>query len=273
MPVPQEPRQATARTQPFPRGDAVVPQMIEMAPEGLSLANEGRIFTPFVGPNPTIVKPGIWGGANWPPSAYDPVQQRLYVCASSVVNGYTGGGDPNVVVPGTTPDLYNGGAIMFTRLARTGIIAALDVTTNRLAWRYRWTDQCYSGTLVTRGELLFVGRADGRLTALDLDQWYAALGIPDWRRHACPGQYVRAQRQAVRHRVFRRQCTARVGARRQRLVVRSRRNAAASTARHRGAAIDGCSGTGRHGAHGRGGRCPSGGNGRGGESGARQADL
>jgi alcohol dehydrogenase (cytochrome c) len=166
-PVPQEPRQATAPTQPFPRGDAVVPQLIEMAPEGLALVNDGRIFTPFVGSNPTIVKPGIWGGANWPPSAYDPVQQRLFVCASSVVNGYMGGGDPKVVPP-PTGELYNGGGgVMFTRLARTGIIAALDVTTNKLAWRYRWPDQCYSGTLATGGGLLFVGRADGRLTALD----------------------------------------------------------------------------------------------------------
>ena len=56
---------------------------------------------------------------------------------------------------------------MFTRLARSGIIAALDVTTNKLKWRYRWPDQCYSGTLATGGGLLFVGRADGRLTALD----------------------------------------------------------------------------------------------------------
>ena len=50
---------------------------------------------------PTIVAPGIWGGASWPPSAYDPVQQRLFVCASSVINGYTGGGDPKFVPPAT----------------------------------------------------------------------------------------------------------------------------------------------------------------------------
>jgi alcohol dehydrogenase (cytochrome c) len=166
-PVPQEPKQATAATQPFPRGDAVVPQYIDVAPEGATLVNDGRIFTPFVGKDATIVKPGIWGGANWPPSAYDPVQQLLFVCASSVVNGYTGGGDPAVVPPGSETALYNGGAVTFTRLARTGIIAAVDVTTNRLKWRYRWPDQCYSGTLSTAGGLLFVGRADGRLTALD----------------------------------------------------------------------------------------------------------
>jgi len=164
-PVPQEPRQATAKTQPFPRGEAVVPQMIEMAPEGHVLVNDGRIFTPFFGKDPTIVAPGIWGGASWPPSSYDPVQQKLYVCASSVLNGFTGG-DPTFAAP-VNGNSFLGGATTFTRVARTGIIAAVDVTTNRLAWRYQWPEQCYSGTMATAGGLLFVGRNDGRLTALD----------------------------------------------------------------------------------------------------------
>src|SRR5438105_114986 len=86
-PVPQEPRQATAATQPFPRGDAIVPQLIDIAPEGATLVNDGRIFTPFAGNDVAIVAPGIWGGASWPPSSYDPVQQRLFVCASSAING------------------------------------------------------------------------------------------------------------------------------------------------------------------------------------------
>src|SRR5688572_6841211 len=165
-PVPQEPRQKTAATQPFPRGDAIVPQFIEIAPEGHALVNDGRIFTPFVGKDPTLVAPGIWGGASWPPSSYDPVQQRLFVCASSVINGYTGGGDAKFATPADGA-AYLGGATTFTRVARTGIIAALDVTTNKLAWRYQWPEQCYSGTLATAGGLLFVGRSDGRLTALD----------------------------------------------------------------------------------------------------------
>ncbi|HEU4695011.1 MAG TPA: PQQ-binding-like beta-propeller repeat protein [Vicinamibacterales bacterium] len=165
-PVPQEPRQATAKTQPFPRGDAIVPQFIEIAPEGHALVNDGRIFTPFVGKDPTLVAPGIWGGASWPPSSYDPTQQRLFVCASSVINGFTSGGESKFVPP-TDGVAYLGGATTFTRVARTGIIAALDVTTNKLAWRYQWPEQCYSGTLATAGQLLFVGRNDGRLTALD----------------------------------------------------------------------------------------------------------
>jgi alcohol dehydrogenase (cytochrome c) len=165
-PVPQEPRQATAATQPFPRGDAVVPQHIEVAPEGFELVNDGRIFTPFVGADPTIVKPGIWGGANWPPSAYDPRAQTLFVCASSAVNGFTGGGDPNFIAPGSG-ERYLGGATAFARIARTGIVAAMDMTTNTIVWRYRWPEQCYSGMLATGGGLVFVGRNDGRLTALD----------------------------------------------------------------------------------------------------------
>ena len=80
----------------------------------------------------------------------------------------TGGGDSKFVVP-TDGVAYLGGATTFTRVARTGIIAALDVTTNKLAWRYQWPEQCYSGTLATAGGLLFVGRNDGRLTALDSD--------------------------------------------------------------------------------------------------------
>jgi quinohemoprotein ethanol dehydrogenase len=185
-PVPQEPRQATAATQPFPLGDAIVPQLIQIAPEGSALVNDGRIFTPFVGKDPTIVKPGIWGGANWPPSAYDPMQQILFVCASSVINGYAGGGERNFVAQGTG-ESYLGGATAFTRIPRTGIVAALDVTNNKLVWRYRWPEQCYSGTLVTGGGLLFVGRNDGRLTALD-----SATGRQLWEFQTGAGMHAPA---------------------------------------------------------------------------------
>jgi alcohol dehydrogenase (cytochrome c) len=186
-PVPQEPRQATAKTQPFPRGDAIVPQLIEIAPEGHALVNDGRIFTPFVGTTPTLVAPGIWGGASWPPSSYDPAQQRLFVCASSVINGFTGGGEATFVAPSGGAAAYLGGATTFTRAARTGIIAALDVTTNRIAWRYQWPEQCYSGTLATAGGLLFVGRNDGRLTALD-----SATGKQLWEFQTGAGMHAPA---------------------------------------------------------------------------------
>ncbi len=55
-PVMQEPQQHTSATQPFPVGDALVPQSIDMAPEGFDLVNEGRIFTPFT-KHPSVWKP------------------------------------------------------------------------------------------------------------------------------------------------------------------------------------------------------------------------
>ena len=48
-----------------------------------------------------------------------------------------------------------------------GIFAAVDLTTNKLAWRQQWAEMCYSGSIVTKGGLVFVGRNDGRFTALD----------------------------------------------------------------------------------------------------------
>jgi quinohemoprotein ethanol dehydrogenase len=164
-PVPQEPLQATAATQPFPRGEAIVPQAVAIAPEGIDLVNGGRIFTPFFGLDGMIVKPSLWGGANWPPSSYDPKAQTLFVCASSVVGNFKGG-DPNFAPP-AQGERYLGGIAGYAALPRTGIFAAVDMTTNTLRWRYRWNEQCYSGSLATGGGLVFVGRNDGRLTALD----------------------------------------------------------------------------------------------------------
>jgi alcohol dehydrogenase (cytochrome c) len=166
-PVPQEPRQATAATQPYPKGDAIVPQHVEIAPEGFELVNEGRIFTPFVGDKGMIVSPSLYGGANWPPSSYDPERRLLFVCASDVAGNFIGGDRDFEIAPEGQP--YYGGVVGFAPLPRTGIFAAVDVTTNELTWRFRWPDQCYSGSLATAGGLVFVGRNDGRLTALDSD--------------------------------------------------------------------------------------------------------
>ena len=165
-PVPQEPLQATAATQPYPRGDAVVPQEIEIAPEGRELVNQGRIFTPFAGEDPTIVKPGIWGGASWPPSSSTIPSNNTCSCARR----RTPAGTPAAMIrisnrPSRRPVRH--GADAGAGLPRGGIIAAMDMTTNKIVWRYRWAEQCYSGTLATGGDLLFVGRNDGRLTALD----------------------------------------------------------------------------------------------------------
>jgi len=160
-PVMQDAQQHTSPTQPFPIGDALVPQSIDMAPEGFDLVNEGRIFTPFT-KHPAVWKP--LAAVNWPPSAYDPDTHLMYICAQDSLWGAVGG-DPNYPVePGA---LYSGSVVQRFAAPRRGVFAALDVTTNRLVWREQWVDTCYSGSVVTAGGLVFVGRNDGRLTALE----------------------------------------------------------------------------------------------------------
>ena len=169
-PVPQESRQATAPTQPYPLGDAIVPQEIEIVPEGAPLIpgtgqipNHGRIFTPYW-TQEILVKPATMGGANWPPSSYDPTKHLLYVCASDRISTFVA--NPELEKPADNK-VYMGGHFGQAEANDRGIFAAVDVTTNRLAWRQSWREICYSGSIVTAGGLLFVGRSDGRLTALD----------------------------------------------------------------------------------------------------------
>jgi alcohol dehydrogenase (cytochrome c) len=168
-PVPQEPRQATSATQPYPLGDALVPQEIDIVPErergAAQLVNNGRIFTPFWTER-IMVKPASLGGANWPPSSYDPENGWLYVCATDRISTFA------VTLPLAPPvdnQPYFGGSMGGMAAPERGIFAALDLRTNRIAWRQQWRDHCYSGSVVTRGGLVFVGRSDGRLTALDKD--------------------------------------------------------------------------------------------------------
>jgi quinohemoprotein ethanol dehydrogenase len=160
-PVPQEPRQHTSPTQPFPIGDAIVPQHIDIPPEGWELVNEGRIFTPFY-KEPVLWKP--LAAVNWPPSSYDPETHWMYICASDALWGAQGGDPDYPIEPGA---LYSGSVVARIQAPRRGIFAVVDLTTNRIAWRQQWVDQCYSGSVVTKGGLVFIGRNDGRLTALD----------------------------------------------------------------------------------------------------------
>jgi alcohol dehydrogenase (cytochrome c) len=166
-PVPQEPRQATAATQPYPLGEPVVPQHVPVKPLDFDLVNEGRIFTPFYGPEPVVVRPGIWGGASWPPNSYDPERQLLYVCASDFPGTYSGGHE-EIGAP-TYGEAWLGGRSGPPAGPRLGQFVAMDVTTNTAAWRIQWPNQCYSGSVATGGGVVFTGRNNGRLIALDSD--------------------------------------------------------------------------------------------------------
>ncbi len=164
-PVPQEPRQATAATQPYPRGDSFVPQSISIAPEGFELVNDGKIFTPFWTDERRIMKPAISGGVNWPPSSYDPVAGHLFVCAQDRIGQFLAEEIDDSRPP--AGERYAAGIFGGSPLPSLGVFAALDMRTNKLAWQQHWPEPCYSGSVATAGGLVFVGRNDGRLTALD----------------------------------------------------------------------------------------------------------
>ena len=163
-PVPQEPRQHTAATQPYVIGDPVVPQEIDIPPEGFEPVNRGRIFTPFWD-KVVLYKPQM--GVNWPPSSYDPATHRMFICgidhvASSVSD----------MLPFEAPVDHVarlGGAGANPGVARRGTFTAMDLKTNRIVWTQQWPSSCFNGTLATAGGLVFVGRSDGRFTALDVD--------------------------------------------------------------------------------------------------------
>ena len=170
-PVPQEPTQATSPTQPIPVGDDIMAHHIDIAPEGWTLVNQGRTYTPF-GEETVLYAP--LAGANWPPSSYDPATNLMYLCANEGVGGARinmeteVGGD-------FAPDQYMGGNFEAPQYNRRGIYAAVDLTTNRLAWRQQWLDRCWSSSTATAGGLVFLGRNDGRLTALD-----SSTGLKLW---------------------------------------------------------------------------------------------
>jgi quinohemoprotein ethanol dehydrogenase len=165
--VPQEPRQRTAATQPFVIGDSVVPQQIDIAPEGFDLVNKGLIFTPFWD-QPVLYKPQM--GVNWPPSSYDPRTHRMFICGTDHAGISTSDGrEEYSPPPGDMRFWARGGRNPSHGIARLGTFNAMDLTTNRLVWQQQWPSSCMAGTLATGGGLVFVGRTDGRFTALDSD--------------------------------------------------------------------------------------------------------
>ncbi len=163
-PVPQEPMQYTSATQPIPVGESFVPQDMRIAPEGYPLKNGGQIFTPFW-LDPAILAPGVAGGANWPPSAYDPNSGITYICGADkpfIFQAQDIGTERPE--PGSS---YTGGSFLGEPLPNLGVITAMDMRTNTKVWQFLWPEPCFSGMTVTASGLLFVGRSDGRMTALD----------------------------------------------------------------------------------------------------------
>lgn len=170
-PVPQEERQKTSATQPYPIGDSFVPQTIteEMAKEDLGEDFEyivGELFTPFWD-KPVTITPSPQGGANWPPSAYNPETELFYVLGNFNYFAYAHyeGDEANEFSEGKE---WIGSVMQPIQDAPTrGTVTAIDVKTNKIVWQNEWDNLAYSGVLTTSGDLVFVGHNDGRIIAYD----------------------------------------------------------------------------------------------------------
>lgn len=171
-PVPQNAKNKTAATQPFPVGDSFIPQSIPKSeePEGFeNPVNGGKIFTPFW-KKPIVAKPGTLGGANWPPSSYNPETGYIYVCGSdqaSVYKASVAEYDANEIKKG---DSFLGSAFTSPKNATPkGTFTAIDVETNKIVWQKKFNTTCYSGSTTTAGGLVFFGRNNGELVAFDAE--------------------------------------------------------------------------------------------------------
>jgi alcohol dehydrogenase (cytochrome c) len=170
-PVPQDAVNRTAATQPIPQGDWVIRHDVETVNENFEgvLRNRARTFTPFNADLEAIWRP--FSGVTWHPSSYNLDNNFMYICAGDGPGRGTGG-DPNATIgPEGDTRSYVQGSFRSARDIGTdnrSTLVAMNLTNHEVAWR-RLLDARCAGSITTAGGLIFAGRFNGELTALDSD--------------------------------------------------------------------------------------------------------
>jgi quinohemoprotein ethanol dehydrogenase len=174
-PVPQSAEQQTAKTQPIPRNGEFIPHgappesgiarvksQITGPAKKLPVVVAQEMYTPPSTKHMLIYSPGPQGGDNWEPSSYSQKTQMFYVCSALQTVG----------VQSAKTEFVEGqsfagiGAIAGIGYNESsGTLTAIDATDGSVAWQKKWSDPCYSGTVSTAGNLVFVGRNSGELQA------------------------------------------------------------------------------------------------------------
>jgi quinohemoprotein ethanol dehydrogenase len=160
-PVPQEPRQKTAKTQPYPIGDATVPQCAQPIEE---YEKAGCIFETFW-EDPVLIQPSGQGGTNWSPMPYSPDTGFLYVPGTIRTSVFS-----RVPSQYATGRRYtNGTQAPPIGSALSGTFTAIDSTTNKIVWQHKMPYRMGGGggSTVTAGGLLLRGEPDGNFVAVD----------------------------------------------------------------------------------------------------------
>jgi alcohol dehydrogenase (cytochrome c) len=176
-PVPQNAEQKTAKTQPFPRNGEFIPHgpptakgiarvksEITGAAKNLPVVVAKEMFTPPSTKHMLIYTPGPQGGNNWEPTSYSQDTQMFYVCAAVQTVGVASA-DLEFVEGKSFAGIGAIAGIGYNE--SSGTLTAIDATDGSVAWQKTWPDACYSGTVTTAGNLVFVGRNSGELQAYD----------------------------------------------------------------------------------------------------------
>lgn len=142
-----------------------------------------------------ITKPGVAGGTNWQPAAFDPTRRLIFVPAIEGESVFTK----------TPPDRLRRGENGFfagsggSVLAQTLLVRALDAATGAKRWEYHSPHATphWGGLLATAGGLVF-GTSGGSLFALDAvtgkELWRVGLGGDTW---APPISFTMEGRQVI----------------------------------------------------------------------------
>ncbi|WP_407267864.1 PQQ-binding-like beta-propeller repeat protein [Radiobacillus sp. PE A8.2] len=168
-PVPQSENQKTSPTQPYPIGDAFVPQQVTEEDVKNDLPEDfngkiGKLFDPFWD-EPVTLKPSPQGGANWPPSAYNPNTEYFYVLGNDNYFAYAHYGEDEDEKFKEGKEYIGSVWQPVEDSPSRGTVTALDIKTNKIVWQKKWDSLAYSGILTTKGNLVFVGHNDGRIIA------------------------------------------------------------------------------------------------------------
>ncbi|MFI7546789.1 PQQ-binding-like beta-propeller repeat protein [Actinoplanes sp. NPDC049599] len=163
-PVPQEPRQQTWPTQPFPVQGGWTEQRVVDQPLGTSVPGhpsravpnyvQGALYDPHWD-TPVLSIPGHGGGGDWSHLSFSHRTGLVYTGYGYVAAAHSLTESANGLRP---PGEY-----------QTGGIVAVDVSTNEVRWQRRMPYSLAhgNGILTTASDLLFIGRPDGHLLALD----------------------------------------------------------------------------------------------------------
>jgi len=162
-PVPQEPRQKTAKTQPYPIGDAIVPQCAEPMPAA-GYEKAGCIFEAFW-EEPVLIQPSGIGGTNWSPMSYNPETGSFYVPGTIRTSAF-----------GRVPSQYSVG-VRYTNGTQAapidspmgGTFTAIGGNTNKIVWQHKTPYRLGGGggSTTTASGLVFRGEPDGNFLALN----------------------------------------------------------------------------------------------------------